>query len=350
MNYTVTYSKAIGILLMVLCHAGCPYEIFRYVYMFHMPLFFFLSGFCFKTKYLEAPKEFIIKKIRGIYIPYMISSLVFLFLHNFFFKVNIYNENIPYHDIYLLPYTFQELLYRTIRIFFNMDGHDQLLGGFWFLRDLILTSFISFIILQLCKKSRKIVLAIVFFLAGCTVLSYTQRHIPLLPNHTILATALFLTGHLFKRENLEPLKIKGCIACALFVGIGSIFWPGEMLSLPPSHFICLYFISAVTGTWMVYSLCTYIRSDGYFAKALNYIGTHTLIVLTLHFISFKIVSICIVGIYHLTWENIACFPTIREFSSQGWYCIYFLFGISLPLIFQYYYDSLKKHLKRKTTD
>lgn len=46
----VTIAKGIGILLMVAAHAGIPDVISRFIVMFHMPLFFFMSGYCFKEK------------------------------------------------------------------------------------------------------------------------------------------------------------------------------------------------------------------------------------------------------------------------------------------------------------
>ena len=50
-NDTITYMKAVGIMLMVLAHCSNFWFIYYTVYMFHMPLFFIVSGYCFKEKY-----------------------------------------------------------------------------------------------------------------------------------------------------------------------------------------------------------------------------------------------------------------------------------------------------------
>ena len=50
---SVTIAKAIGIILMVVGHSGLGGYPIRFIYLFHMPLFFFLSGYCFKESYLE---------------------------------------------------------------------------------------------------------------------------------------------------------------------------------------------------------------------------------------------------------------------------------------------------------
>lgn len=74
----VTIAKGIGILLMVAAHAGIPDVFFRYIYMFHMPFFFFMSGYCFKEKYLSSPIVFINKRIRGLYIPFKNLTLTYI--------------------------------------------------------------------------------------------------------------------------------------------------------------------------------------------------------------------------------------------------------------------------------
>lgn len=42
--------KGIGIIMMVIGHSGCPVYIHDFIYMFHMGLFFFVSGKFLKVK------------------------------------------------------------------------------------------------------------------------------------------------------------------------------------------------------------------------------------------------------------------------------------------------------------
>lgn len=82
MDVKVSYVKAIGILLMVLGHAianvaGCQF-LYDCIYLFHMPLFFFCSGYFFKEAYIERPHEFVKKKIKGLWLPYVINGVCFL--------------------------------------------------------------------------------------------------------------------------------------------------------------------------------------------------------------------------------------------------------------------------------
>lgn len=56
-NNTITLMKTLVIICMVAGHSytGSPIESF--VGLFHMPVFFFCSGFCFKEKYLSDFNE-----------------------------------------------------------------------------------------------------------------------------------------------------------------------------------------------------------------------------------------------------------------------------------------------------
>ena len=47
-NASITYTKALGIILMVWGHSGTFSYARDFIYMFHMPLFFFCAGYCFK--------------------------------------------------------------------------------------------------------------------------------------------------------------------------------------------------------------------------------------------------------------------------------------------------------------
>lgn len=57
--------KAIGIVLMVAGHADLLTPIARFIYMFHMPLFFFVSGYCFKESHLNSSANFINRRLKG---------------------------------------------------------------------------------------------------------------------------------------------------------------------------------------------------------------------------------------------------------------------------------------------
>lgn len=88
-NLSICYIKAFAIMLMVLGHAcsdnipGFPL-LMPFIVMFHMPIFFIASGYCFKEKYLSSPGKYLYNKVKGIWWPYVKWGLLFLLLHNVF--------------------------------------------------------------------------------------------------------------------------------------------------------------------------------------------------------------------------------------------------------------------------
>lgn len=94
-NYeAVNYCKAIGIILMVIGHTQCPAFLLKWIYSFHMPLFFFMSGYCFKEKYLNAPKQFVVARVKGLYFPFVKYCLFFLLIHNICYDLHFYSQGV----------------------------------------------------------------------------------------------------------------------------------------------------------------------------------------------------------------------------------------------------------------
>lgn len=88
-NLVLDIMKGIGILLVVIGHNfDNNSKIFIYIYSFHMPLFFLLSGYFFK--YEHNFKKFINKKTYSIIMPYLYFSLISIILYNMFISSNLY--------------------------------------------------------------------------------------------------------------------------------------------------------------------------------------------------------------------------------------------------------------------
>lgn len=104
-----------------------------------------------------------------------------------------------------------------------------------------------------------------------------------------------------------------------------------------------YMITAVLGTWCVYSL-PWHRMKEKFTSSMEFVGNHTLTILTWHFLCFKIVSLIIVVVYNLPIERLAEFPAIGEYTNRGWFVLYTIVGIGLPLLMTYLWGNLKNRI------
>lgn len=121
--------KGIAIILMVIGHCGPVFS--RYIYLFHMAVFFIASGYCEYGKTLNA-KEFVAKKIKSLWIPFAVYNGVFTLLNNLFCTIGIYSTDASILDIALGQqvahvYSIQETLRVFIKNLFFLN--EPQMGG-----------------------------------------------------------------------------------------------------------------------------------------------------------------------------------------------------------------------------
>ena len=206
-NNFISIAKAIGIILMVAGHSGSPDIINRFLYLFHMPLFFVCSGYFFKDiRDTNALTKYYKRKTQGLYFPYLKWSLFFLLFHNIFVLLNI----IPSNTYDLNDYAKQ---------LFNiciMKDFDILIRPFWFIKELLLSSIliatISYIHHRYIKKHINALFMGIFLLL--TILcKYHIINCPVLGDVSILTLSItyIYIGILYREyENKIKLGNKTC--------------------------------------------------------------------------------------------------------------------------------------------
>lgn len=71
----VDVCKWLGISLVIFGHMKMPNEVLQWIYAFHMPLFFILSGYTYRAQKIN--NDFFVKKIKTIYVPFLLFALIF---------------------------------------------------------------------------------------------------------------------------------------------------------------------------------------------------------------------------------------------------------------------------------
>lgn len=142
-NY-LDYAKGVSILLVVLGHiyySDNPIKI--WIYSFHMPLFFIISGFL-STNYVSNDKTRIIKKFKSLIIPYILFGGIIIF-----FKI-IFNAGLT------------GVVKSYILYFLTGTGLDAL----WFLPALFLIEVYNILIYKINNKYLRISIVTLLFLFG----------------------------------------------------------------------------------------------------------------------------------------------------------------------------------------
>lgn len=74
---TFDIMKGIAILAMVIGHCPIPDVLEKFIFVWHMPLFFLVSGYFYSPK---EKKEYVRKNARQLVLPYVVTSLVLIFI------------------------------------------------------------------------------------------------------------------------------------------------------------------------------------------------------------------------------------------------------------------------------
>lgn len=341
-NHDVTIAKALAIILMVLGHAGGPELLNNYLSLMRMPLFFFMSGYCFKNSYLDDSKTYMRKRIKGVYWPYVKWTLVFVLFHNVFFKIGIYNDTFLYNGHLMHEYTITE----TLRKMFDgalMRGTERLLGGFWFLKSLFYGGIIFYAAKRFISNAwiGALLLLVITFL-----FAYFHVQLPLLliVSRDFFAAFFIMTGYIAKNTSVKGSSLSDIIIAnksviiifALCIGVGCVYWPTSMLFYQ-WHQVIPYATTAIMGTFVLFSIGHFLNANcnGFLRDFLIYTGGYTFNVLTWHFLSFKVVTLLIIVIYNLPMSHLGDFPVVDIYASKGWWILYVMAGVTLPLAWKY---------------
>lgn len=348
--------KALGIICVAAGHGGTPFE--HFIYLFHMAVFFIASGFFYKpgsSSSLGNLWKSFIKKMKEIWVPFVIWNTVYVLLHNFFIKINVYTDNPAIADYVEGPYvgtqnykTLSQMI-PTIRNGLFLREGPQLAGAFWFLASLfwvqLLYFCIDFILQKIVKKQVDLFQGIVSVL----LLSYGYYcSIQRLYIYGFAKVAsfycLYYLGHLLSRKKDLLMQMKwyfwlpaGIISFAALYIMGMF---GSISFAQVKYVNPVYMLTAsVCGWFMLYSIAFFLKSIPGVKKPLMEIGRRTLSVVIFHFLAFKLVAAIVVRYYGVPAFCIAAFPNL--YGNRGWWLGYTIVGVSVPVLADYLYHRAK---------
>jgi fucose 4-O-acetylase-like acetyltransferase len=326
-DVTLDIAKGICILLMVAGHSGCPGYLGRFIYMFHMPCFFFVSGWLLSDAYLDDLRKGLWRKLKGAYWPFVKWELLFLTFHNAFAVMGVYRDS----------YGASEFASKALRIL-TFTGGEQLLGGYWFLISLCWASVGSLLMLYALRRWGKLSTATVAAVIALVLLVIPwESRLPVrLPaqfgEQTLMATAFYLSGYLCKRQ-WKSVRASWTRALCLLLcpALAAIAWSWNIETGKDGLLLVPFFVTAMAGTLGTLHLSACLLRCRPFAVPLTYIGERTLYVLTFHFLGFKCLSAVYIALCGLPHDRLAEFPGLSGVPS-GFWLAYVLAGVGFSLV------------------
>lgn len=277
----IDIAKAIAIIAMVEGHV-VPYGGYarNWIYSFHMPLFFILTGFTIKPVdgwggLLRAVKKDFCK----IMLPCIITQTV-----NGLLSYWIYDENAV--DSLLLR--LDQLLWGSA---IDVYGHSCL-GMIWFLVALFWTKLLYYLVCLIFPSKYKG--AVFLFLAAAgKMLSAYEKYLPQSMDIVCVAVLLVYIGYAFRQayqffERYQFLITAaafllwiGCWEKGIYIELGGRWYPEFALGLA----------EAVCGCICVFSLSQAIEACKPISCVLRNIGRHTLLILCMSHIDWLTIRI-----------------------------------------------------------
>lgn len=312
--------KGMGIMLVVFAHHSLPIALDTYIFSFHMPLFFFISGFLFDFgKYMESASIFVKSRFRSLIVPYFgfaLLTCLFYFLLDTAFQPGV--TNIKFFEA--------DALYGIYSILYALGPLISYNPPLWFLTCLFVTELLFY---GFAKRYYLEPKKLVLWLAAAGVIGYLYPvYVPfrLFWNADVALSAVVFygAGNLFRRyvesgrqkseqkelgerlrdfdfrsglrgsdfesgSNLrETLHRVDMLLPGIFILL-NLFYFGYLLEFPTTNKVNMnvleygdflsYYLLAFSGIFAFVYLFKMIGNS----KILEFYGRNSLIVLALHF-------------------------------------------------------------------
>ena len=201
--------RGYAIILVMLGHTYCPQNISTWLYTFHVPLFFFISGYLFSTSKYNCFKDFLISKFKSLILPMLCLGIIVKSL-----KFLVVPSNNGIYDFLL------KLILGPI-IVLRGSGFDS---GLWFIPCLFISEIIFYFILQKYKNNTKRIVVILALLSilGFLYMSIISKIFFWSIDASLIAVGFIGLGYLAKTHNLCANKIFNIKYFVLFTIINLI--------------------------------------------------------------------------------------------------------------------------------
>lgn len=210
-------ARGICILLMVMGHAGFGMEFHKIIHTFHMPIFFFISGFFYRPEKMYSASRYLAHISRTLLLPYLIFCLFYEILH--------------------ILYTGEFSLW-TFLIEIVSSNHNRIdvAGSLWFLLCLFSAKFLYFIVDRL-----------------------SDRLCMGMHGKTILIFVISLIANCFRKMDIMlPLCLDSALSCLLIFHVGYVLKKSKdtkqvqtLLSMPWMLFLSFVFLFVITAYFNV---------------------------------------------------------------------------------------------------
>ena len=317
----VNVLKALAILLVVSGHLEFSLLGMFTPYSFQLALFFFISGYLFKDKYLDDVFTFIKRRVRSLLVPYFLYNVFYLGVTVLIARLTgkFWGMPLSLKNFFITPF---------------LNGHQfDLSCPMWFVTQLFMTMIVFLFLFRVLKKSfdNKFFHLWVFALLGIAAIPVskviTLDSVTLIIIRTMFSLFFVYLGYYYRnyiedKVNIFTLKWAGAV-----IALQSVLWLFNR-DFDPEHGIGLSYvlvwarfdeqmivpvITALTGIWasllVVKLVYPYVKDS----KFIKYTGETTYHIMANHLLVMYIITAVFLHIHNIP---------VQERANHDIYWIY----------------------------
>ncbi len=310
-------AKGIGIILVVWAHAKGPFS--SYIYQFHMPFFFLISGYLFNPK--STFRQFARRKIMSLYVPFILWNSIAVF-------IKVLQHSLTW------PHAVQ--LEAQILLTLNKDG--QFFGATWFLGSLFAVS-LAYKLLDIsipeCRFKRSFIT--IFFM--CIAIIGFEINFPFMMSRTLILSMFYAIGYFIKEYQNDfksfDTPLLSAVSLLLFLLIGhynSANMGANSYRYPFSFVIGALLASYATMT--AAKLLTEKKSlpaAGFLQKLLCGLGRDSIDIVIWQFVAFRFVIALQLYLNHISLNQLLKYYPVYD-AGHLWWTAYLAAGIIIPVL------------------
>ena len=326
--------KGLGIIAVVVGHSGSVLT--PLVYMYHLILFFYVSGYLYNDTYSNDPYLFIGKRIKSIWLLAVKYVLFFILIHNLLVKIAVYSSsNTGLYDRNGFISTIINSIFLR-----NLEGMG---GALWFIPLLFFAvigfSFIRWSSLRIkhdvIKEVKISSITILLAVLGNYLINnqiYFDYHL-----HLIFIVFPILQIAFLTKKYLPKIQYKWYLALiSLAILLFIWYYTKQNIELSQSVIINIYvfYLVSIAGVYMNLYIASKILLVNKLSQLLSYIGNKSFHIMALHFLCFKVVEYFCYLVFKNQYSDISAYP----FSHREYWVAHCICGIAIPTLILYCWE------------
>lgn len=288
-------AKGVGIISVVLGHCW-PFAM-KFVYSYHLLLFFFITGYFYdKKKYEKDPVGNIVNKLKNNYPKYFLYSFLFLISHNILSNLNM---------ISAVPYSKGEFVKNAFNLTLLVPS-ETLAGALWFVPVMIYAISIFGVFVYIGSKFKNKLKSLLFvgfccFISGIFGLLINAKGIYMflhIQTSILILPVIFLAYicRLLYDKKIDFRKYLtwyGLIISIILMLLILKWYPNNWIELANNNIFTkkMFFIVVAIGLYMSLAFTKLISNIKYISNHISWIGKYSFEIMAIHFLIFKIIDV-----------------------------------------------------------